>query len=238
MRPAIYRPSIGQALTSLDADVRHLEWQPELDHSLGDPLIVIGALRHGRMRVASDALADAARDGFAEVKPDFLHTSSLRLWAKVAIIVDDADAAAVLSDRMTPLAPLFTAARTASFGIPVQSVLGRLATVSGRMRDALPHHRSAVAQARKARADHLVAEAPACLASGVAATADAERADVELAIDAAVEAAEICAHTGAQPTLDVGRRARWSYCEAAEDRGSRTVNGSLDPVVAKGVDVP
>ena len=60
---------------------------------------------------------------------------------------------------MTPLAPLFTASRTASFGVPVHSILGRLASLGRRPDAALFHHRSAVVRANQARADHLVTQA-------------------------------------------------------------------------------
>ena len=183
----------------------------ELDHSLGDPSLAVNALRVGRTRAASDALAYAMRTGFSDLKADFLFMGNLRMWAEVALALRDKDAATTLVALIEPHAALFTGSRTASFGVSAESIIGRLAALLGSSAESLEWHRSAVISIRSARADHLLAEAQAWLAADVASWRHTEQLaddapEVLFGVESAREAIEISRRSGAVMVMDLAQR--------------------------------
>jgi hypothetical protein len=143
-----------------------------------------------------------------DVKPDFLYVANLRLWVEATIAVGAVDAADVFRKALLPHATLFTAARTAGFGVSVASILGRLAAMLGLIDESLSWHRRAIMATRRARAEHLVSEALAWLAADVARARGAvSSADASGAIDAAREAVEISTRTGAVAVRQIAESA-------------------------------
>ena len=203
---------VHSALGTEHLIVPYLEPQlKDLDHSLGDAVMAVNALRSGRIRAALDALAYAKRNGFADIKADFLFLGNLRMWAEVALALHDKDAASVLADRLEPHAGLFTGSRTASFGVSAESMIGRLAASREAHAESLERHLSAVIAIRSARADHLLAEAQAWLAADVAqwrATQglEADSSEVRLAVESAREAIDVSRRSGAVGVINLAER--------------------------------
>ena len=97
-----------------------------------------------RHEEARAAFAPAAADGFASIPHDPVWSSAMTMGAEVAAVLDDADAAAVLAEKLRPFAGMLAHNGCTTFGA-VDRYLGMLATTLGRYFEADAHFAAAAA---------------------------------------------------------------------------------------------
>ena len=93
---------------------------------------------------ARAAFAPAAADGFASIPHDPVWSSAMTMGAEVAAVLEDADAAAVLAEKLRPFAGMLAHNGCTTFGA-VDRYLGMLATTLGRYFEADAHFAAAAA---------------------------------------------------------------------------------------------
>ena len=130
---------LAELIRLIDAGVRNFPDMPTYQATLA-----WAYAESGQPDDARPLLARAATRGF--VAPDLVWLVTTTLWAEVAAITGDAEAAGVLYDLLLPWRDQTVFSGANAHG-PVAYDLGRMATVLGRPEDAARHFREAIARA-------------------------------------------------------------------------------------------
>jgi tetratricopeptide (TPR) repeat protein len=112
-----------------------------------------------RREEARTVFDELARDGFALLRDDGTQPLSLVQLADVCCYLDDKLRAAILYERLLPLADYCVASAAMTCKGSASAPLGALATIVGRFDDAERHFEDAIVMNRKLRAPTWVAEA-------------------------------------------------------------------------------
>jgi hypothetical protein len=117
----------------------------------------------GQEAAAREALLAEAADRFASLPYDVVWLTGMALWAQVAIELDEAGPAAILSELLTPWRDQVALVGPACQGAVVE-YLGELAAVEGRRDDAIEFLKDAEARYRSIPAPFYLARTQSYLA--------------------------------------------------------------------------